>query len=138
MNRILITGAAGKIGHTLREGLRRRYPVLAQALLAPGGDHRFGTDQVGRDIFSRVLYGARTSLRIVAVVLALSALVGVPLGIAAGSLTARWCVSWKRSWNEPRFFLRAPSPATSHCSFHSCTMTTSASAVARARSISRV
>jgi peptide/nickel transport system permease protein len=55
-----------------------------QALLAPGGEHLFGTDQVGRDLFTRVLYGARTSLRIVAVVLVLSALVGVPLGIVAG------------------------------------------------------
>jgi peptide/nickel transport system permease protein len=55
-----------------------------QALLGPSGEHWFGTDQVGRDIFTRVLYGARTSLRIAAVVLALSALIGVPLGIAAG------------------------------------------------------
>jgi peptide/nickel transport system permease protein len=55
-----------------------------QALLGPSGEHWFGTDQVGRDIFTRVLYGARTSLRIAAVVLVLSALIGVPLGIAAG------------------------------------------------------
>ena len=55
-----------------------------QALLGPSGDHWFGTDQVGRDIFTRVLYGARTSLRIAALVLLLSALIGVPLGIAAG------------------------------------------------------
>jgi peptide/nickel transport system permease protein len=55
-----------------------------QALLGPSGEHWFGTDQVGRDILTRVLYGARTSLRIAAVVLVLSALIGVPLGIAAG------------------------------------------------------
>jgi peptide/nickel transport system permease protein len=55
-----------------------------QALLGPSSEHWFGTDQVGRDIFTRVLYGARTSLRIAAVVLVLSALIGVPLGIAAG------------------------------------------------------
>jgi peptide/nickel transport system permease protein len=55
-----------------------------QALLGPSGEHWFGTDQVGRDIFTRVLYGARTSLRIAAAVLVLSALIGVPLGIAAG------------------------------------------------------
>jgi peptide/nickel transport system permease protein len=55
-----------------------------EALLAPGGDHLFGTDQVGRDLFTRVLYGARTSLRIAALVLLLAALVGVPLGIVAG------------------------------------------------------
>jgi peptide/nickel transport system permease protein len=55
-----------------------------QALLGPSADHPFGTDQVGRDILTRVLYGARTSLRIVALVLLLSALIGVPLGIVAG------------------------------------------------------
>jgi peptide/nickel transport system permease protein len=54
------------------------------ALLGPSGEHPFGTDHVGRDVFTRVLYGARTSLRIVALVLLLSALIGVPLGIAAG------------------------------------------------------
>jgi peptide/nickel transport system permease protein len=55
-----------------------------QSLLAPSADHPFGTDLVGRDIFTRVLYGARTSLRIAAIVLVLAALIGVPLGIAAG------------------------------------------------------
>jgi peptide/nickel transport system permease protein len=55
-----------------------------QALLPPSSEHWFGTDPVGRDVFTRVLYGARTSLRIAAVVLVLSGLVGVPLGITAG------------------------------------------------------
>jgi peptide/nickel transport system permease protein len=55
-----------------------------QALLPPSSEHWFGTDQVGRDVLTRVLYGARTSLRIAAVVLVLSGLIGVPLGIAAG------------------------------------------------------
>ena len=57
-----------------------------QALLAPSAEHPFGTDTVGRDILTRVLYGARTSLRIAAVVLVLAALIGIPLGIAAGYL----------------------------------------------------
>jgi peptide/nickel transport system permease protein len=57
----------------------------ANALAAPGHGHLLGTDQLGRDVFTRVLYGARTSLLIVASVLALSALVGVPLGILAGA-----------------------------------------------------
>jgi peptide/nickel transport system permease protein len=55
-----------------------------QALLAPGHGHPFGTDLVGRDVLTRVLYGARTSLRIAAIVLLLAAAIGVPLGIAAG------------------------------------------------------
>ncbi len=56
----------------------------ADRLLAPGAEHWFGTDQVGRDVLSRVLYGARTSLGIAAAVLAISALVGVTLGVVAG------------------------------------------------------
>jgi peptide/nickel transport system permease protein len=55
-----------------------------EGLLAPGGEHVFGTDQLGRDLFTRVLFGARTSLRIAALVLIIAALIGVPLGIAAG------------------------------------------------------
>ena len=55
-----------------------------EGLLAPSSQHLFGTDQVGRDILSRVLFGARTSLRIAVEVILLAALVGVPLGVLAG------------------------------------------------------
>ncbi|CAA9543971.1 MAG: Dipeptide transport system permease protein DppC [uncultured Thermoleophilia bacterium] len=54
------------------------------ALLAPSGDHLLGTDQVGRDILSRLLYGARTSLRIAVEVIGLAILIGLPLGMVAG------------------------------------------------------
>jgi len=53
-------------------------------LLTPGGRHLFGTDEVGRDVLSRVLYGARTSLRIAVEVIAIAILVGMPLGVVAG------------------------------------------------------
>lgn len=56
----------------------------AEALRPPGSDHWFGTDGVGRDLLSRVLYGARTSLTITVTVLALSCVVGVLLGVTAG------------------------------------------------------
>jgi peptide/nickel transport system permease protein len=55
-----------------------------QSLLPPGGGHLMGTDQVGRDVLSRLLYGGRTSLFIAAVVLLLAAAVGVALGVIAG------------------------------------------------------
>jgi peptide/nickel transport system permease protein len=55
-----------------------------QTLLAPSSGHLFGTDQLGRDVFSRVVFGARVSPLIAFLVLLLACLVGVPLGIAAG------------------------------------------------------
>jgi peptide/nickel transport system permease protein len=50
----------------------------------PSGAHPFGTDQVGRDVLSRVVYGARLSPVIALVVLAIACVIGIPLGIAAG------------------------------------------------------
>ena len=53
-------------------------------LRAPSAQHWFGTDNVGRDVYSRVLYGARISPLIAVIVLAISCAVGIPLGVAAG------------------------------------------------------
>lgn len=53
-------------------------------LLAPSSTHLFGTDEVGRDVLTRVMYGGRTSLEIVVEVLVLAAVIGVPLGLVAG------------------------------------------------------
>ena len=47
-------------------------------------DHVLGTDQVGRDIFSRLLYGARISLIVVGIVVPGAALIGTLLGLVAG------------------------------------------------------
>jgi peptide/nickel transport system permease protein len=57
-----------------------------ESFLAPSLHHLFGTDPVGRDLFSRVLYGTRISLTVAAVVIGISVVVGVPLGVAAGAL----------------------------------------------------
>ena len=54
------------------------------ALQAPSLHHLFGTDQVGRDVFSRVLYGARVSPLVALLVLVIACVVGIPLGVAAG------------------------------------------------------
>ena len=56
----------------------------AQTLLAPSAAHWFGTDMVGRDIFTRVIFGARVSLGIVVLVLVVSVVVGLTVGLAAG------------------------------------------------------
>jgi peptide/nickel transport system permease protein len=53
-------------------------------LKPPSAQHWFGTDQVGRDVLSRVIYGARVSPLIAFFVLLSSCVVGIPLGIAAG------------------------------------------------------
>jgi len=58
-------------------------------LMAPGLEHLMGTDELGRDIFSRVIFGARTSLVIGITVLFLSVLVGVPIGLISGYFGGR-------------------------------------------------
>lgn len=57
---------------------------LNQALEAPSRAHIFGTDKMGRDIFTRVIYGARTSLSATFGVVALIFLVGTAAGVISG------------------------------------------------------
>ncbi len=54
-------------------------------LQAPSLEHLMGTDELGRDIFSRVIYGTRVSLSAALAAVAVSLLIGVPLGAIAGS-----------------------------------------------------
>ena len=53
-------------------------------LARPSAAHWFGTDDVGRDVFSRVVYGARLSLLVGAAVVTLSLVLGVSCGLVAG------------------------------------------------------
>jgi peptide/nickel transport system permease protein len=57
---------------------------LLAALEAPSLTHPMGTDEFGRDIFSRILYGASISLRIGMLAVLFSAVVGVSVGLASG------------------------------------------------------
>jgi ABC-type dipeptide/oligopeptide/nickel transport system permease subunit len=50
----------------------------------PSLDHLFGTDRIGRDLFSRVVYGARVSLRIGVAATLISLIIGIAVGAAAG------------------------------------------------------
>lgn len=54
-------------------------------LQAPSLEHLMGTDELGRDIFSRVVYGARVSLSAALAAVGLSLVIGIPLGAVAGS-----------------------------------------------------
>lgn len=53
-------------------------------LLPPSPEHPLGTDDFGRDVFARLLYGGRASLSIAAIAVLVVAIVGVTVGIAAG------------------------------------------------------
>ena len=57
---------------------------LTSRLLPPGKGHLLGTDNLGRDILSRILYGTRISLRAAFIVITVVIVVGTPLGIIAG------------------------------------------------------
>jgi peptide/nickel transport system permease protein len=53
-------------------------------LLPPSGSHWFGTDELGRDVFSRMVYGARVSLKVGFVAVGIATLIGTALGLVAG------------------------------------------------------
>lgn len=57
---------------------------VPQALRAPSGAHWMGTDELGRDVLSRVLMGVQASMKVAVVSVAFAAVVGVTLGVLAG------------------------------------------------------
>lgn len=69
------------------------YDFLAQdiggALQGPSSEHWLGTDALGRDIFSRLVYGARTAALIAVTTTAISLLIGISVGLASGYLGSR-------------------------------------------------
>ncbi len=69
--------------HILRpEGYDRQN--LREGLLPPGGAHVLGTDELGRDLVSRIVYGSRVSLQVGIIATVISAFVGIALGALAG------------------------------------------------------
>jgi len=70
------------------------YDPMAQhreaVMMPPSADFLFGTDDLGRDVFSRVLYGARTSLLISVATLLCGGLIGVAIGVLSGYFGGTW------------------------------------------------
>ena len=69
----VITGGVDPSTGSLKDGLQ-----------SPGAEHIFGTDKLGRDIFTRVIYGARTSLTATFCVVVLIFSIGSVMGVLAG------------------------------------------------------
>ncbi|MBB4683916.1 ABC transporter permease [Amycolatopsis jiangsuensis] len=63
--------------------------TLAQRLLAPSGTHLLGTDALGRDVLSRVIYGTQVSLLVAVGAVLVGGVVGIALGVLAG---------WRGGW----------------------------------------
>jgi len=59
-------------------------------LKGPSRAHPFGTDQIGRDILSRIIYGARVSLSVAGAAVFFATLIGVPIGLLAGYIGGRF------------------------------------------------
>ena len=57
---------------------------LANMLQTPGPKHLLGTDEMGRDILSRIIYGARISMKVGFYAVGVAFVIGIPLGIFAG------------------------------------------------------
>ena len=107
-----VAPAAAPRAHPLRRLLRRRFAAVGLLIIvifvvlalfapfvapydplatswsairkAPSAAHWFGTDEIGRDVLSRVIYGARASLLAGLVSVLISLSIGVPLGLLAG------------------------------------------------------
>jgi peptide/nickel transport system permease protein len=84
---ILLAVLAGPITRLVAHPPNAQFPDKLDSFGLPTGPSRdflFGLDQIGRDVFSRVLYGAQVSLEVALVATAISVAIGVVLGMIAG------------------------------------------------------
>ena len=79
---LLVCAAFAPVLATHPEDVVELHP--AERLKSPGAEHYFGTDRMGSDIYSRLLFGARITIVIAVVAVGTSLLIGVPVGLVAG------------------------------------------------------
>ncbi|MCI1881105.1 MAG: ABC transporter permease [Sporolactobacillus sp.] len=61
-----------------------------QVLKPPSASHWFGTDTLGRDLLSRIIYGSRVSLKAGLISVGIALIIGIPLGILSGYFRGFW------------------------------------------------
>jgi ABC-type dipeptide/oligopeptide/nickel transport system permease subunit len=88
-------------------GYKERTPELR---VGPSWDHWFGTDNLGYDVYTRVVYGARVSLKIGISATAIALLIGVTFGAISGFFGGRTDSLMMRTVD---IFLSIPSPTSS-------------------------
>ena len=88
----LAVRAAGDLRAADRALRAGRDATSPPPLAGPSAEHLLGTDELGRDKFSRIVYGVRASMQVGLLSIALAMLVGVPLGLIAG---------YFRGWIDP-------------------------------------
>jgi peptide/nickel transport system permease protein len=79
---LIVVAIAAPVLSTHPEDIAEFHP--ADRLQGPSALHYFGTDRMGSDVYSRLLYGARITIAIAVIAIGVSVLVGVPIGLAAG------------------------------------------------------
>jgi peptide/nickel transport system permease protein len=87
---IIFVAAFANLIAPFPEDAERYMYKYTETYLPPSWRHIFGTDELGRDVLSRVLYGFRYSLMMVAVILTIVTPPGVVLGLAAGYFKGTW------------------------------------------------
>jgi peptide/nickel transport system permease protein len=85
---VLVALAAAALAAPWLTSLDPQAVLPSQRLRAPSAEHWFGTDMLGRDVYSRVLYGARISLAVGVAVAVLSTALGLAIGLVTGFVRA--------------------------------------------------
>jgi peptide/nickel transport system permease protein len=83
---VALLAVTAALGPFLTQDPLAQPDLLGGALQAPSRAHWLGTDQFSRDVLARLVAGARTSLGVAALAIAIAATLGVGLGLLAGSL----------------------------------------------------